>query len=292
LFNEQSIFSKWNADLYDQNEIGTDDVDFLLKVIGPAPKKVLEVSCGSGRILVPLAKAGHDVIGFDADEFMLAKIAAKAEGLCNITWWVADAVHDDWGSGYDVVVLAGNILYNIISDIDYAKAQELLIRKAAAALVPGGVVYIDYQPGNHLLHKARVAKRAGERTIWEGNDHYGNHGRMLLLDGSYDPQTRLSNFVRRFELILSTGETIAQDIPSVKHFAPLEQIRGWLRGAGFSTEREYGGYDGKPIGRKSSRAIIYAKYSPPKLSDKDGISVYRTKRGHPENVRAAQGGTT
>ena len=259
MFTEQPIFSKWNADLYDQNVTETDDVDFLLKIIGPAPKKVLEVSCGSGRILVPLAKAGHSVTGFDTDEFMLAKIPKKTQGLGNITWRAADAVHDEWGTGFDVVVLAGNILYNIVSDMDYAQAQELLIQKAAAALVPGGHVYIDYQPGHHFVSREKTARNTGEQVIWEGSDSGGNHGRMLLFGGSYDPKNRLDTFTRRFELRLSTGETTVQDIPGVKHFAPLEQIHRRLHSAGCVIEQEYGSYDGKPIGRKSRRAIIYAK---------------------------------
>ena len=147
LFSEKPIISKWVADMYDQKVTDTDDVGFLLSVVGEKPKKILEIACGSGRVLVPLAKAGHDVTGLDADEYVLAKIPAKAEGLKNIEWRAADAVQDDWGAGYDVVVLAGNILYNIVSDMDYAKAQELFIRKAASALAPGGYVYIDYSPG-------------------------------------------------------------------------------------------------------------------------------------------------
>lgn len=81
MFNEKPSISKWVADMYDLKVTETNDVDFLLSVIGPTPKRILEVCCGSGRILVSLAKAGHTVTGFDADEFMLAKIAAKAEGL-------------------------------------------------------------------------------------------------------------------------------------------------------------------------------------------------------------------
>jgi len=37
-----------------------DHIEFLLSVVGPTPKRILEVCCGSGRILVPLANAGHD----------------------------------------------------------------------------------------------------------------------------------------------------------------------------------------------------------------------------------------
>ena len=261
MFNEKTILSKWVADIYDQKETGTDDAEFLLSVLGPQPKRILEIACGSGRILVPLAKAGHTVTGIDTDAYMLAKIPAKAEGLGNIEWRAADAVRDDWGEGFDAVVLAGNILYNIVSDMDYEKAQALFIRKAAAALAPGGVVYIDYQPGSHCLARPERAAKSAKRewVVWEGSDSEGNFGRMLLFDGSYDKKTRLSAFTRRFELTLQNGETIRQEIPCAKHFATLEQIHGWLRDAGFSIEQEYGDYQRSPISRKTRRAIILAR---------------------------------
>ena len=261
MFNEKPIISKWVADMYEQKVTDTDDIDFLLSVIGPTPKRILEVCCGSGRILVPLANAGHTVSGFDADEFMLAKIPAKVESLKNIEWKKADAVHDDWGTGFDIVVLAGNILYNIISDIGYAKAQELFIQKAASALVPGGHIYIEYQPGGHKLMQPELSPMDvaddNDWVIWEGNDNDGNFGRMLFLaGGTYNAGTQLNTFTRRFEITLTNGEVVTQDIPSQKHFATLNQLHSWLSNAGFVIEQEHGDYNLNPI---ESGVIIYAR---------------------------------
>lgn len=63
MFNEKAIIAKWNAEMYDLNEREIDDVEFALSVIGEAPQKILEIACGSGRFLVPMAKAGHMVYG-------------------------------------------------------------------------------------------------------------------------------------------------------------------------------------------------------------------------------------
>jgi len=264
LFNEKPIISKWVADLYDQKVTETKDVEFLLSVIGQTPKRILEVCCGSGRILIPLAKSGHTATGFDADEFMLAKIPAKAEGLANIQWRTANAVRDDWGSGFDVVVLFGNILYNIVSDMDYAKSQELFIQKAASALDPGGYVCIEYSPGGSCLANPYfIPDVSGDKTdwvVWEGTDNDGNYGKMILLTGEdYDKDTRLSRFTRRFELTLRNGEKVIQDIPCVKHFASLEQVHGWLTEAGFIIEQEYADYNRNPVNNDSTRAIIIAR---------------------------------
>ena len=58
---------------------------------------------------------------------------------------------------------------------------------------------------------------------------------------------------------LADGEVIAEDIPSVKHFATLEEIYSWLSSAGFIVEEVYGDYNYNPIGEKTNRAIIWAK---------------------------------
>ena len=259
MFNEKPIISKWVADMYDQKVTGTKDVDFLISVIGNQPKQILEVCCGSGRILVPLAKVGHIVSGLDADEYVLEKIAAKAEGLENIQWKSADAVHSDWGENFDVVVLAGNILYNIVSDMDYAESQELLIKKAVSALVSGGYVFIEYQPGGHCITQSEPShNKDGEWIVWEGTDGDGNYGRMILVGDSYDANTGMGSFIRRFELTLKNGETITQDIPCQKHFAPLDQLHEWLKKAGFVIEQEYGDCNGNPVTDDSRGVVIYA----------------------------------
>lgn len=58
MINEDKIIADWSADMYEIDETETADVEFLLKCLGATPKCVCEIACGSGRILVPLAKAG------------------------------------------------------------------------------------------------------------------------------------------------------------------------------------------------------------------------------------------
>lgn len=69
--------------MYDCEETETYDVEFALSVIGDETKRILEIACGSGRFLVPMANAGHDVTGLDFDEHMLNRIPAKISGKGN-----------------------------------------------------------------------------------------------------------------------------------------------------------------------------------------------------------------
>ena len=256
MYNEETIISKWISDMYDMDQTDISDVEFALSIIGEKPKRVLEVACGSGRILVPLAKAGHSVTGLDFDEYMLDKISARAKGMKNITWQKSDVIKEDWGKGYDVVMLAANFLFNIIADIDYAKAQMLVIQKSSNALVSDGHIYIDY---GYTLHPENWFGNANENVVWQGTDSNGNTGKMTLLNSSFDSKKGLNKFVRRFELLLSDGTEIKQDIPSTKHFATLEQIHKWLEVAGFIVEEEYGDYSRSPISEMTNRAIIWAR---------------------------------
>ena len=54
------------AELYDQSETYTDDVDLIRRLIGNrGPFNILECFSGTGRLLVPLAYDGHKMTGID-----------------------------------------------------------------------------------------------------------------------------------------------------------------------------------------------------------------------------------
>ncbi len=48
------------------------DVDFFVEAAKDAGGPVLEVGCGTGRVLIPSARAGVDVLGLDLSPQMLA----------------------------------------------------------------------------------------------------------------------------------------------------------------------------------------------------------------------------
>ena len=241
----------------------THDVEFLLKVLDehaqPNPR-ILEVACGGGRIAVPLARAGYDVTGIDADIHMLLRGYRKMAGLPNIRCHLADATDADWGDGYDVVVLAGNILINIASDMDYKAAQIRFIQNAAAALRPGGHLYLDFD----LHHDPGAVFHSLENfTIFEGTDDLGTSGRIVGLGGAYDPVTQLFNGLKRWELATNSGESIVFAQLWHKHIPTQGQVYGWLKDAGLTIRRSYRNYTldplPEPMDESTHRAIIWAQ---------------------------------
>lgn len=107
----------------------------------------------------------------------------------NIKWYKADVVRDDWGSGFDVVILGANFLFNIVSDVNYEQAPKLMIQKSADALAAGGHVFVDYA---YTQYPEKWFHDPNENVIWEGTDSHGNFGKMALFDNVYDTESRFN----------------------------------------------------------------------------------------------------
>lgn len=246
----------WYAFIYDKEETRTEDVDLLLSLIGKEPKRVFEACCGSGRILVPLAEAGHSAVGLDINAGMLARIPDKAKKLDNLSCFMEDAVKADWGHGYDIAVLAGNILINIETGMEYAGAQQLFIKKASECLRSGGHLFLDF---NLFLRPERFFGRDSERVIFQGEDDRGVYGRYIISGGRYDPQTHITECDSRTELTLPGGRQIIIKGRARKHIPSLEQVHFWLSEYGFAVLEEYGDYSKNPISESTCRAVIWAR---------------------------------
>lgn len=246
-----TLMNHWYANIYDQFETHDHDINSILSMAGTVPKNILEVACGTGRISIPLAKAGHNVTGFDMDEFMLERIPAKAEGLSNFTWRQANALTDEWGGGFDVVVLSGNILVNIVTDGDYSEAQELFIQKAAKSLVPGGHLYLDFDCVNW---PDMTTTESQKRVVFEGTDDWGTYGRYLGGGGgSYDSKTRIDISGRDYEITPQNGDPFTVTKTWLKHFPTHGEVAGWLEKHGFTIEWE------NPVREETYHAIIWAR---------------------------------
>lgn len=247
--NQNDLMQYWYAYTYDQ-EIHQGDVEHILSMVGNSPLNILEVACGSCRISIPLAQAGHTVTGFDVDEAMLVRIPEKAKDLSNFNYFKADAITDDWGDGFDVVILSGNVLVNIVTDGDYKQAQELFIQKAAASVKQGGHLYLDFTCANWA---DSASDEPEERIIFEGIDDLGTAGKFIMVSGEYNSKTRIDKSYRRYEITPKDGELFSVTKEVSKHFPTHEQVVSWLEKYGWEIQWH------NPISEDTFHAIIWAK---------------------------------
>jgi SAM-dependent methyltransferase len=267
--NRKFIAKNWYANAYEQFETQANDVEFLLDVLKKqtdgTPQNILEVACGGGRISIPLAKAGHNVTGFDADEFMLLRCYRRMENLPNIACFKADALTSNWGNDFDVVVMAGNILINIETETDYEKAQQLFIQKAAESLRCGGYLFLDYDQHSDtsaVKFFNYLNKSGSYGDDPEYLDDLGTSGKFRNYGNVYDPVTRICTWASHSDLLTNNGERIIESTIGHKHIPTLKQVYKWLADTGFIVEQSYSNYTKEPLDEKHDdfvRATIWAK---------------------------------
>jgi SAM-dependent methyltransferase len=121
------------------------DLPLYLELAGAQGRRVLEVACGSGRVLVPLVRAGFDVVGIDVSPHMLALARAKLDAEPN-AHGQAHFVQGDMRD-FRLEVTDFDLAISAVKSLAYLTERDdqlRCLRTIAAHLRPGGVLAIDF----------------------------------------------------------------------------------------------------------------------------------------------------
>ncbi|QDY81152.1 class I SAM-dependent methyltransferase [Streptomyces qinzhouensis] len=207
----------------------------------PPGARVLDLCCGPGLFLAPLARRGHPVTGVDLSEPMLDRareaVAAAGDGARRRTELVrADMLDFVRPGAYDVVL---NVFTSFGYFTDPADNLQVL-RNARRSLAPGGKLLVDVM-GKEVL--------AG----WIGRPQT-----VDLPDGSYVVQrdTVLDSWRRlRTEWTLVCGET-ARTAAIHSFLYSAAELHELFLAAGFTGVECYGDFDGGPYDQHARRLIV------------------------------------
>ena len=248
------------AEIYDQVETCTDDVALIRRLVGGrGPLDILEPFCGTGRILIPLALDGHQLVGPDQARGMLARAREKIRQLPEevqrrVTLIEADVTREPWPRGFDLVVLGGNCFYELATP----REQEGCIVSAAASLRPGGYIYVDNDHMEGDLDQA-WQKPGVNQGFPSGTCTDGTWFESTIETIWYDVPRRLARFRRRTKVTLPDGSVVEQEYIQQKHPVSTAEVQTWLESQGFVVERLYGDRAGNPYTQASERAIFWAR---------------------------------
>ena len=120
------------------------DVEFYVDEAKAAAARVLEVGCGTGRILLPIARAGCAVTGIDASPHMLArcreKVAAEsAEVQSRVTLAQHDMRSFNLGATFALIIAPFRVVQHLVT----AEDQLLFLDRVFNHLAPGGRLVFD-----------------------------------------------------------------------------------------------------------------------------------------------------
>jgi ubiquinone/menaquinone biosynthesis C-methylase UbiE len=101
-----SDFYEYVADHYDILTSGLEgDLDFYVGLAREAEPPVLELGCGTGRVAIPIARAGVQIVGLDSSPPMLAKAQERSNGLTNVRWVEGDMREFDLPDRFGLVII-------------------------------------------------------------------------------------------------------------------------------------------------------------------------------------------
>ena len=140
-----------------QAKYGTRDLtDWLVHLLAPRlSDRLLDIGCGSGNHLLPLARHCGAVTGIDVSPDLLAaaKVAAREQGLRNVTLVQGSGDAFDIGRQRFDIVICNFAIY-------YMDAPEV-IRRMASHLTREGVAYVGGSPDENA---AELMQIHGEAT--------------------------------------------------------------------------------------------------------------------------------
>lgn len=228
----------------------------LAEIVGDP---ILELGCGSGRILLPLAADGHHVTGIDGSTRMLARADERAHALGitdRVTLHHADvrAAATVAGGPFGLVIIGLNSLLHLPSQTD----QRRLLTEAHRVLDPRGQLVIDVlNPSPDLLHDlARSVVHEGSWPHSAGGTVDKWSSRRVIAS-----EQRLETTVW-YDHVRDDGGLQRHRVVFCLRYPYLSELTLMLEAAGFVEWHAYGGYELEPYDDTSERMIVTAEVTP------------------------------
>jgi SAM-dependent methyltransferase len=215
------------------------------------------MGCGTGRILLPLARAGVVISGMDRSLAMLQRLSTAlhrepAEVRKRVTTIHGDIRCDDAGGRFRLIIAGGNVLHSFIDRTD----QRAWLRNVRRTLLADGTFCFDvFQPDY-----SRLLTPAGE---WIPQFDRIDRDTGDRIRGFYRCEQELE--FQRFRAIFrwitedSTGVLRSDRSASVmQRWFVRGELENLLELEGFRIVSYWGDFDAEPFGAGSTEQIIQA----------------------------------
>ena len=246
-WDEYAPFYDWENAL----TLGRRDLGFWKHLIAREDTRTLELGCGTGRLLVPIARSGADVVGVDRSAAMLERASGRSRRLprrCRPLLVRSDIRSLPFATGsFGVVMAPYGVLQSLLSDA----ALSTTLGEAARVVAPGGVFGIDLVPD-----LPRWAE-SGPGVTLRGRTSAGQPIR-LIESVEQDRRRKLTIFHEQF-LIGRGRSALRRRFTLTFRTLSMSQVRRRLERAGFRVEAVLGDYRGAPWVDRADVWIVLAR---------------------------------
>lgn len=203
----------------------------------PAGSRVLDLCCGPGIYLVPMAEQGHRVTGVDLSPAMLK----RAEQACQGSVPPVELVHGDMGEF--VRPAAFDVVLNMYSSFGYFAEHEKnvqVLRNVYDSLVPGGQLVLE------VFGKEFLAMQSLDRP------------QVIDLDDSkvFVRNTILDDWTRLHTEWTKVRGNEASSASVISYLYSAAELKGLVEQVGFTEVACFGGFDGRPYDLRCRTLIV------------------------------------
>jgi SAM-dependent methyltransferase len=228
-------------------------LDFYVALAREANGPVLDVACGTGRILLPCLQAGVDIEGLDLFEPMLKKLRAKAASL-SLSPRLHQADMSDFSlpRRYGLAMIPFNaFIHNMTQE-----AQIRCLQLCRNHLLPGGKLAFDtFFPSLEIIGAQQNTR------VLEGELPHPQTGLpMRMYDTrSFDRVAQVQHSLNEIELLDDTCnvQTVYRSEVSSRYIYKQEMAL-LLQIAGFARWEIYGDFDRRPLTLENQAMVVMA----------------------------------
>lgn len=250
-----SSYDAW-AEVYDILYGGIKEgIPFYLEYARQKGSPILEIACGTGRVLIPLAREGHEVWGLDSSPAMLAKARLKVSTLPKdvrrrIHLVQADMRNFKLNIKFPLILIPFRSFLHLLTVEDQVRT----LKNTRRHLKDDGILIVDlFAPKYDYL--AQDTRHVTRKFVNPENGHiifktdivnYDHANQLIHEDSLLEEYDEKGNLIRSIHLSLKLRYIFRYE---------MEHL---LRLSGFKVKAVYGTFDKRPYDYKSGEMIFIA----------------------------------
>jgi len=253
---EALIFDRF-AQFYDADyRHYTDDLEAIIDLATDCGEPILELGCGTGRVLLPLVDAGHTITGIDISPALLDLTRQKLQrsrGAARASLVEADLrTFDLPQKAFTFAFCTSNTLMHLTTQDD----QLALLRNSHRHLQPDGLLLIDlFNPDLPRLFASNGLQELADQ--WEDETTGARVIKWSVRTVDWAEQIQETLFL--YEEIFPDGRVQRTACPFTLRFLWQSEAELLLEKAGFTVEGVWGDFDGSPYEMSSEHLILLAR---------------------------------
>lgn len=231
--------------------LDSEDLPFWLDLAQSSGSPVLELGCGTGRVLLHLAQAGFCGVGLDHDRAMLIFLRGIVpEGIAGRVHLVqADLADFHFGCRFPLIYLPCNTLSTL-----HAAQRETLFACVAVHLTPNGVFAASIPNPEWLADLPAIGEEEMEETLV-----HPESGNPLQISSSWERTAGAFRLSWHYDQLLPDGQVERITLETVHDLARLEDYRAGFKAAGLVLDASYGDFDRSEYSPESPNLILLAR---------------------------------